>query len=548
VALATRAAAILATRTVVALATVLLVLACVSGREPAIAGATSTPNDPLLPEQWALAKVSAPAAWQISSGSSDVVIAVLDSGVDYTHPDLAANMWHNPGEIAANGLDDDNNGYVDDIYGIDAADGDSDPMDLFGHGTAVAGVAAAVGDDGQGMCGVAWHARIMALRFLPSADGGGDVLAPYVGHTADAVECIDYAIAEKTQHGVNVVAINASWGGLASSQPLRDAIARAADAGIVFCAAAGNHGANNDAFVPVYPASYDGTSIIAVAASTADDELAAFSCYGPQSVDLAAPGQSVLTTSPGGGYATGSGTSLATPHVTGALALLAAAYPGESASDRVHAILAGSQPLPDLEGKCTSEGRLDLRCALDRSAPSVSLAGDASGRWRRTKATLTVSAEDDASGVATVEYRIGGGGWTAYSAPIVVSAEGETTMSYRAVDNAGNTEAAKDTTVRIDKSGPVTAALSNVTAARGQPGVFRFRVADRTPLAAALIRVFRNGQRVKTLWVGTVSTGKTHAHRWRCSLLRGRYTWKVYATDEAGNAQVKIGSKTLTVK
>ncbi len=261
--------------------------------------AFAVPNDPRFGDLWGLnntgqtggtpdADIDAPEAWNTTTGSSSVVIAVIDTGVDYTHEDLAANMWVNPGENCTNGIDDDGNGYVDDCYGIDTANNDSDPMDDNGHGTHVAGTIAAVGNNGVGVTGVNWSAKIMALKFL-AADGSGS--------TAGAIECIEYAVNMKIK-GVNVVAINASWGGPNFDPLLRDAIAAAGDAGILFVAAAGNEGNDNDS-TPSYPASYDLPNIISVAATDHNDQLATFSNYGATSVDLAAPGVDILSTVPG---------------------------------------------------------------------------------------------------------------------------------------------------------------------------------------------------------------------------------------------------------
>ena len=262
------------------------------------------PNDPEFPGLWGLdntgqsggtagADISAPEAWSVTTGSSSVVIADIDSGVAYDHPDLAANMWHNPGEISANGIDDDGNGYVDDVFGIDAVNGDSDPDDDRGHGTHTAGTMAAVGNNGVGISGVAWKARIMALKFLPAVGSGTD---------ADAITCIDYVVNEKLKYRVNVVAINASWGGTDYNALMHTAINAAGAAGIVFCAGAGNGGDDDigddtDA-EPFYPASYDCANIISVAATDDDDALATWSNYGATSVDLAAPGVDIFSSVP----------------------------------------------------------------------------------------------------------------------------------------------------------------------------------------------------------------------------------------------------------
>jgi len=256
------------------------------------------PNDPKFNQQWALPKIGAPEAWEMTTGDLNVVVADLDSGVDYTHEDLANNMWKNSGEDwvngapGNNGIDDDGDGYVDDYYGIDAINNDSDPFDNDGHGTHTSGIMAAVGNNLKGITGVTWQAKIMALKFLDAKGSGGD---------SDAITCIDYAINMKTNYGVNIVAINASWGGYGDDKLLKDAIDAAGKAGILFCAAAGNEEDNNDNN-PEYPASYSSPNIISVAATDENDQLASFSNYGFESVDLGAPGINILSTIPGGGY------------------------------------------------------------------------------------------------------------------------------------------------------------------------------------------------------------------------------------------------------
>jgi len=240
------------------------------------------------------ADVDAALAWNLSSGDDEVVVAVIDSGVDYDHEDLLPNMWQNPGEVPGNDIDDDGNGYVDDIYGYDFAsdnsgNNDSDPMDMEIHGSHVAGTAAARGNNGLGITGVSWNSKIMALKAM-RPDG--------FLYDSDLMEAIDYAIAMK-EGGVNVVAINASYGGAEGSQsdPIRDAIAEAGQAGIIFVTSAGNDRSDNDQ-IPKYPASYDAPNIISVAASDNFDELSTFSNYGSTSVDLAAPGEGIFSTVP----------------------------------------------------------------------------------------------------------------------------------------------------------------------------------------------------------------------------------------------------------
>jgi subtilisin family serine protease len=257
----------------------------------------ATPNDTSFGELWGLhntgqtvngttgtsdADIDAPEAWDITTGDSGVVIAVIDSGVAWDHPELAGNIWTNAGETPGNGIDDDGNGYVDDIRGWDFVENDNNPMDFLGHGTHVAGTIAGVGNNSRGITGVMWIAKIMPLRFLDAA-GFGD--------TANAISAIDYAVA----NGASV--LNNSWGGGGFSQALKDAIERSNSAGAVFVAAAGNDGLDNDSF-PAYPASFDVANIISVAATDQNDNLASFSNYGATTVDVGAPGVDTYSTVP----------------------------------------------------------------------------------------------------------------------------------------------------------------------------------------------------------------------------------------------------------
>lgn len=298
--------------------------------------------------------INAPEAWETTTGSRNVVVAVIDSGVDYTHPDLAANVWTNPREIAGDGIDNDANGFVDDVRGWDFANADADPMDDEGHGTHVSGTIGAVGDNAIGVTGVNWQVSIMGLKFL---DAKGN------GYTSDAVAAVTYATRMRRDFGVNVVAINASWGGETRSTALADAIAAAGRAGILFVTAAGNESANNDR-VATYPANQADDTVIAVAATNRSNRLAAFSNYGSTTVDLAAPGAAILSTVPGGGYATFSGTSMATPYVTGTVALMAAANPRATAAEIRSALLSTVTPVAALSGKVATGGLLNAAAAV----------------------------------------------------------------------------------------------------------------------------------------------------------------------------------------
>ncbi len=279
---------------------------------------TATPNDPSYGSLWGLTKISAPSAWNITTGSGQVVVAVIDTGIDYNHPDLAANMFRNTADCNNDGIDDDGNGYIDDCFGIDVANGDSDPMDDHYHGTHVAGTIGAVGNNGTGVVGVNWNVKLLACKFF---DANGSAT------TDGAIECLEY-IKDLKARGVNIVASNNSWGGDENSQALYDAINEQRQAGILFISGAGNGnlfgiGQNNDT-TPFYPCNYFLANIVCVAATTSNDAKAGFSNYGRRTVHVGAPGQGILSTVPGGDYASLDGTSMATPHVTGLAALLKA--------------------------------------------------------------------------------------------------------------------------------------------------------------------------------------------------------------------------------
>ncbi|HBE71346.1 MAG TPA: hypothetical protein DDW52_24635, partial [Planctomycetaceae bacterium] len=337
-----------------------------------------TPNDPRYDEQWHYhntgqtggtvdADIDLPEAWDQFVGSEEVVIAVLDSGVDYTHPDLAPNMWRNPGEIPGDGVDNDGNGYIDDVFGLDTGSGDSDPMDFIGHGTHVAGTVSAAGNNGFGVSGVNWNAKIMAMKI--GTDQGGPSVAA-------AIEALDYMIMMRENYNVNVVASNNSWGGPGFSQAMFDAIQRNNAAGMVFVASAGNSGTDNDQF-PHYPDGYDLDGIISVAASDHNDRLAGFSQFGQTTVDLAAPGVDILSTTLGGGYGLNSGTSMASPHVAGVVGLLAGANPFASVAEIKAAILQGADAIATMDGTTVTGARLNAANSLtiigaDVEAPLLS--------------------------------------------------------------------------------------------------------------------------------------------------------------------------------
>ncbi|AQG80743.1 S8 family peptidase [Spirosoma montaniterrae] len=302
----------------------------------------------------------AATAWAANkTGSSSVIVGIIDEGFMTTHEDLAANAWVNPFD-PVDGRDNDGNGYVDDSNGYDFAgnnrtvfDGTSDD-----HGTHVAGTIGAVGGNGRGVAGVCWNVKMISLKFLGSNGGT----------TANAIRAIDYLTDLKTRHGLNIVASNNSWGGGGFSQALQDAIGRANAADILFVAAAGNGGSdgvgdNNDV-VANYPSNYPNANVIAVASITSTGARSGFSNFGAATVDIGAPGSGIWSTLPGrrnaSTYGSYNGTSMATPHVTGAVALYKSLNPGASAAQIKAAILAAAVPTASLSGRCVTGGRLSV--------------------------------------------------------------------------------------------------------------------------------------------------------------------------------------------
>ena len=322
------------------------------------------PNDPLFKDQWALdnsgqnggkakADLRAILAWEKTKGSTDVVIAVLDSGVDYRHTDLAANMWLRPDAIPQ--YKDEDLGTFNDLHGFNAADNLSDPMDENGHGTHCSGIIGAEGDNDEGIAGINWQVKIMPLKFM--GRGG-------FGTTKDAIESINYAI-DRKRNGVNVRVINASWGSTLYSKALEDAIRAAGEEGILFVAAAGNNGSSNDRS-PHYPSNYDLPNVISVAALDRTDNMASFSNFGVKTVHIAAPGKDILSTWLGDDYREASGTSMATPYVAGVAALILANEPKMTVEKLRQKVLTSVDKLDSLNGKVESGGRINAAKALDK--------------------------------------------------------------------------------------------------------------------------------------------------------------------------------------
>ena len=320
---------------------------------------TTLPNDSRFSDLWGLhntgqnngtvdADIDAPEAWDLTTGNPDVVVAVIDSGVDYNHEDLRANMWRNPGEILGNGIDDDGNGYVDDYHGINAIANNGDPMDDDRHGTHASGSIAAVGNNGIGVTGVCWNCKIMALRFL-SKDGSGTI--------SDEIECIQYAV----NQGVKIV--SGSFGEYSFSQSEKAAIDAARNSGVLFMFAVGNDGENND-IKPHYPSSNNSENIIAVGISDRFDRLVSWSDYGLTTVDVAAPGDNILSTVLNNEYQRESGSSMATPHVAGLAALLKSYNPSLNWLDIKNLILNNGDKIPSAEGKIVTGSRINAFKAL----------------------------------------------------------------------------------------------------------------------------------------------------------------------------------------
>ncbi len=492
-----------------------------------------TPNDPLFGNTWGmnntasqLNDIDAPQAWDIYTGDPNYRVAVIDTGIDFNHPDLQGNIWVNPGEIANDGIDNDGNGYIDDVRGWNFVTNTNNPQDGNGHGTHVSGTIAARGNNGIGVAGVAWNAKIVPLKFL--SDTGS-------GTTANAIKAIDYC----TANGIKLS--NNSWGGGLFDSLLLQAITNAGAADHLFIAAAGNSALNIDVSLS-YPASYNLSNMVNVASTTNTGGLSNFSNFGVGTVHVGAPGSNVFSTWPialtvlgqPNGYNSISGTSMAAPHVTGLAALLRGKMPGWTATQVRSAILGSTKPLASLAGKVSREGIISAYNALaatntETIPPTVAATrnpttANAAG-WNNVNVTVTVTGTDNVggSGVRDIRYTLNAG--TTVTVPgattnIARTTDGIATIAYWATDNSNNASAVGSMTVRVDKTAPVT----TITATPGATSTSV--VISGTDATSGLSGTFYS-----------VDGAPAAAYSGPITLDNGVHTVTAYSTDIAGNTE-----------
>lgn len=464
-------------------------------------------------------------AWDVFTGDQNFVIAIIDDGTNKAHPDLAANIWSNPGEIAGNGLDDDGNGYIDDTWGYDFYQNDNDPSNSK-HGTHTAGTVGAVGNNGTGVAGVMWRCSLMALRFIGPAGGA----------TSDAIRAVQYA----TTEGVKVS--NNSWGGGGFSQGLYDAIAASRSVGHLFVASAGNNGTNNDTTAS-YPASYTLDNIISVAATDNNDGLASFSNYGSSSVDIGAPGVNILSCYGTSGYSYLNGTSMAGPHVAGAAALVYAANPSYSYTQVRNRILSTARAVSSLSGRCATGGVLNIAAALGGSAantaPSVTITAPGNNASFTAGSTITFSGSSndtqDGSLTASMSWSsslqgaLGTGGSFSRSDLVV----GTHTITASATDSGSLTGTASVTITVTDPTATPPAAPSGVSATGGT-GTATVNWVDNSSNETSF--EIKRQTRVGNSWSTEVVVGSVGANvtQFVNSVAAGKHRYAVRAVNATG--------------
>ena len=496
------------------------------------------PNDPfwLDGSLWGLVKINAQGVWtNFTTGDGSVVIADIDTGVDYTHPDLAANIWRNNFEIPGNGIDDDGNGYVDDVNGIDTVNHDSNPMDDHGHGTHTAGTLAAIGNNNLGVVGVNWNAKVLPCKFLDASGSGSD---------AGAIECFNYIVALRNR-GENIRVSSNSWGAPRGSAPPAPALVAAIDAagvaGIINVFGAGNDGTDND-ITPFDPASYPSTSIVSVASSGATDRRSFFSNYGATSVDLAAPGENILSTYPNGGYQEESGTSMATPHVAGVAALLAKMDPTLSVPAIKQLLLDNVDHSQRWTGKVVSGGRLNaflaasaVGTASNNVPPSVSITGPAEGASYKAPVVLTVDAVaiDTDGTVQQVAFFANGSPIGAdTTSPFSVAwspVPGSYTLTAVATDDHWGTGTSTAVHVVILANTPPAVSITSPTSATEFPAL------SQIPISASAVDTDGGIQQVEFYVDGvSIGTDGTAPYGATWSGYIGNHVLRAMATDDQG--------------
>lgn len=512
----------------------------------------ATPNDTYYGLQWGLnnsgqsvnrvagkadADIDMAEAWNTTTGGGGCLVAVIDTGVQASHPDLDGNLWSNPGEIPGNGLDDDGDGYIDDTRGWDFYAGDNDPDDEDGHGTHVAGTIAARSNNGVGVAGIAWSCKIMPLRFI-GPDGGA---------ISDAIAAIDFAVT----HGAKVS--NNSWGGTNYSAALYDAIRSARDAGHIFVAAAGNDAVNTDSS-PHYPSGFDLDNIVSVAATDNTDLLAGFSNYGTATVDLGAPGKDIASTYKGSAYVYMSGTSMASPHVAGVAALVWLKNPGFSYTQVIDRLFATARPVAALSGKTRTGGMLNAQAALAaaaNTAPVVDITSPVNGASYASGATVSFSASatdaEDGNLSSSIVWSSSLDGVLGSGASLSTSSlsAGNHIVSARAVDASGL--AATDTVAVSIAAAP--AAPSSVTATNNRNNSATVRWKDNSGNETGF-QIERQKQTASLVWGNSNSFSvAANVVSYTDKSGSGTYRYRVRARNAVGDsawsdwAQVKVTNR-----